>query len=139
MATKPRALVGAQVNAIGAEQHAPINVEDIDLRDYSRIDAPIINASIANIQTTGHEYLLMLARARPMQDNSGKGIAPFATQEIVAIVSLSPQFLKDLSIILEGQVKTYEQQFGEIKTPLSLTRGANILQAAPRGRRTKGH
>jgi hypothetical protein len=142
-ATKPTPLGAVQLRAAGhVTLSEPINVEDIDLRDYTRIEAPIINASTANIQSTGHEYILMLARARPMEENTRKGLAPFATSEIVAMLSLSPQLLKDLSILFDGQVKVYEKQFGAIKTPLSMaqeTAQDTIRQAVPRGRRTKGH
>lgn len=42
-----------------------------------------------------------------------------AVTEAVAVISLTPQTAKDLLLILQANIPSWEKEFGEIQTPFS--------------------
>ena len=53
----------------------------------------------------------------PAEDETG-GIHPtLVRMQTVAVVSISPQALKDLGLLIAGQIKAHEEEFGLIQTP----------------------
>lgn len=81
------------------------------------VTAPVLYASSFRMQGNGNDFNLIFQRGVPAQTADG-GIHPEVGRlETVAVVTLSPQSLKDLSLLLAPQVAAYEKEFGEIQTP----------------------
>lgn len=129
-ATQPK---GTQIVAETQEQHPDVDLTRLNLRDYSKIEAPIYYASASHCQGTGTDFVLTFSRPRPTLDDTSNAMAPFALAEHVVILNLSPGSTKDLAILLTDAVRMHEKMYGEIKTPFTERREAT------RARRPKGH
>ncbi|MBX9606403.1 MAG: DUF3467 domain-containing protein [Gammaproteobacteria bacterium] len=82
------------------------------------INAPYFNAGVLQVNVAGNDVLLIFHRARPVSLPSGE-MAQAALTETVAIVSVSPQTAKDMSLLLPKVIQDYEAEFGEIVTPFT--------------------
>jgi hypothetical protein len=100
-----------------------------DPANYEPIDAPLISAGTAAIQSTGNEFLLLFTRARPVIDKRAHAIAQVAINDIVASVSISPHTLKDIALLLSDAVANYEREYGELVTPYTRRRAAERGQS----------
>jgi hypothetical protein len=115
---------------VAASEPQQLQIADIDLRNYTKIDAPIFGVS--TIQGTGNDFTVCLTQPRPMNDDQAKSLAPFALAETIAILRLSPGTLKDLAILFTETIGRHEKQFGIVNTPFTKAREAKG------GRRQKG-
>ena len=88
-----------------------------ELAKLKAVEAPALYASAFRIQASGNDFNLILQRHAPAQDEAG-GIHPtLGRLQTVAVVSMSPQALKDLVLLIVGQIKEHEETFGLIETP----------------------
>jgi hypothetical protein len=85
-------------------------------------DVVPVQASAFQLQSTGVDFQLMFQRIRPLTDEKGALHAGVAMAELVAIIGMSPQALKDLSILINNQMKQFEADFGKIETPYTRER-----------------
>ncbi len=95
--------------------------------DFVRIDAPYFSATSAQVSSTGTEITIVLNRLRPMMPKPGVTVAPggqVAVNEAIAIVSLSTQIAKDLTVLLSDVIGQLEKEFGELQTPFLKSRAA---------------
>jgi hypothetical protein len=81
------------------------------------IEAPLESASSVQLTVAGNEVTLLFLRNRPMSTSAGAQIS--LTAEVVTMVQMSHQTLKDLSIVLNGAVQNLEKEWGEIVTPFT--------------------
>ena len=87
------------------------------------VQAPHFSSSSITIQTTGNEFTLMFTRFMPLQ--SPDGAVQNATNQVVAIVSVSPQAAKDISLLLADTVSKHEDEYGILETPYTRLREAD--------------
>lgn len=86
------------------------------------IQAPMFYGSSVQVESAGNDFTLVFSRSRPVVGQlDGKQVA---FNEPQVIVTLSPQTIKDLSIVTAGAVKAWEEQFGEIVSAFTKERGA---------------
>lgn len=76
-------------------------------------------ASGVQIVGGGNDFTLIFSRLRPA---FRKDEGTLAVQEPTAVVALSPQTLKDLSLLIAPAIVEWEAEFGEIKSPFSVER-----------------
>jgi hypothetical protein len=96
----------------GPEANPPVIPEK-----FAQINAPLVSASSVAFQSTGNEYLLIFQRPRPVLDLESQALAQVAYNEVVAVVGVSAQTLKDLALLLNDAVANHERDYGEIITP----------------------
>ena len=98
----------------GKPEDKPIELSPEELAGLKPLDVPIVYASSFRLQGSGNDFNLIFQRAIPMQ--SENGLHPSVGQlETVAMVTVSPQSLKDIHILIGGQIRLHEQEFGQIK------------------------
>lgn len=84
------------------------------------VEVPAFYASTFRIAGSGNDFSLIFQRTVAMQTEDG-GIHPtVGSLETVAIVTVSPQSLKDLHLLIGRQVEQQEKEFGRIKTPYTI-------------------
>jgi len=91
-----------------------------ELAKAGPVSAPSFYASAFRIMGTGNDFVIIMDRAVPLQ---GQEATNYAMLQPVAIVSVSPGALKDLSIVLAEQVEKHEKEFGKIVTHFTKSRG----------------
>ena len=84
------------------------------------IEAPLISASSVQLAVTGNEVTVLFLRNRPMSTSVSAQIS--LAPEVVTMVQMSHQTLKDLSIVLNAAVQNLEKEWGEIDTPFTRQR-----------------
>jgi hypothetical protein len=84
------------------------------------IEAPLVSASSVQLAVAGNEVTVLFLRNRPMSTSvSGQiSLAP----EVVTMVQMSHQTLKDLSIVLNAAVQNLEKEWSEIETTFTRQR-----------------
>lgn len=86
------------------------------------VQAPMYYASTVGLESAGNDFTLTFLRSRPVVGEiDGQKVA---LQEAQAIISFSPQTLKDLWILLGDALPAWEKDFGEIVTAYSKARKA---------------
>jgi hypothetical protein len=82
------------------------------------VNVPMFTASQFRISVATNECILQFQRQRPVLISSPNHPETVEANqaEPVAIISMSPQALKDLLLLISQQVKGYEDVWGEIKT-----------------------
>jgi hypothetical protein len=98
----------------------PENLDDLKI-----LDAPNFVAQSMSIQGNGNGFLLLFQQRLPLQTPDGALYMKALKNTVVATVTLSPQTLKDLSLVLSDTVGRYEKEFGKIETPYTRRRAAN--------------
>ncbi|MGD1035749.1 MAG: hypothetical protein ABR878_00840 [Roseiarcus sp.] len=78
----------------------------------TRITAPTFHASAINIMWAGNDGIIVFSRPQPATLPPLGEFAPFALNEITAVIHLSAATLKDLSILLSTNVAEYEKRTG---------------------------
>ena len=106
-------------NAAGTEDVEPEETEGL-----RALEAPWLYASSFRLQGMGNDFILILQRAIPVQGPDGAIQSQRGKLETVAVLTLSPQAAKDLHLLLEGSIASYESQFGRIETQFTKRRAA---------------
>ena len=88
-----------------------------ELAKLKAVEAPTFYASTFRIQGSGNDFTLIFQQSVPAQREDGSIEPRVGTVQNVAVVTVSPQSLKDLHIVIERQLKQHEETFGRIKTP----------------------
>lgn len=88
-----------------------------ELAKLKAVEAPVFYASTFRIQGSGNDFNLIFQRAVPMQGEDGSIHPAVGALETAAVVTVSPQSLKDLYLLIDGQLKEHEKAFGPIETP----------------------
>ena len=102
----------------GEQEPAKINPDHAE-----PLPMPVFQAGTVVLQTLGHEFMLIFQRARPAQLKSTSGLATQGViNEPVAAVALSPQTLKDLSLLLADAMVLHESEYGQVQTPFTKRR-----------------
>jgi hypothetical protein len=78
---------------------------------------PQTYATSVTIAATGNDFSIVFLRNIPVQNEDGSMNLGMAMVLPVMLVSVSPQTLKDLSLLLPGILAAHEEEFGEIVTP----------------------
>ena len=84
------------------------------------IEAPLVSASSVRLAVAGNEVTVLFLRTRPMSTSASAQISLAA--EVVTMVQMSHQTLKDLSIVVNAAVQGLEKEWGEIDTPFTRQR-----------------
>lgn len=102
---------------------------EISPQNIQIVPAPQFYASGVNVQATGTEYVFTFTRMLPAIDQSGKnpGIG-LGTNAPVAILSMSPQAVKDMIVVIQPMLAKQEKDFGEIHTPFTQARSQEIAR-----------
>lgn len=108
---KPKAEAKPKPKASAAE---PTPEELAKLR---AVEAPTFYASGFRLQGSGNDYHLIFQRGSPAQDEAGNIHPTKGKLEIAAVVTVSPQSLKDLYLLIDGILKQHEETYGLIETP----------------------
>jgi hypothetical protein len=102
-----------------------VNPEDVltpeeikELATLKPSPAPMYYVSAFGVQGGGNDFQILCQRSHVLESETA--VSPhFARMDTVAILTLSPQGLKDLSLLLPAHVAEYEKRFGEIRTVYS--------------------
>jgi hypothetical protein len=86
-----------------------------DLAKLRPINVAPVHASNFRLQATSNEFILLFQRILPMIQADGS-VSDIAAADTVAAISMSPQSMKDLSILLSNQMKDWEKEFGPVET-----------------------
>lgn len=91
------------------------------LAELQVVQSPMFYASSVQILWAGNDCTIVFARPRPGVLASQPD--PVALNEPVAIVQLSAQTVKDLSVIMAETVRQHEDKWGAIETEFTRQRG----------------
>ncbi len=108
--------------AVAPPPPPPTAAVDTAPATLAKIEAPYYTAGMVQLQATGNDVLMIFMRPHPTIDTATKALTNFGIMDATAIVSLSPQTAKDLSIILSELIANTEKQFGELETPMMIRR-----------------
>lgn len=86
------------------------------LAQLKPIEITPVYAGTFNVQGTGNDFTILFQRLRPLVDRNGALVPGVGVSEVVSVVTMSPQALKDLSFLLAGQIENHEKEYGEIET-----------------------
>ncbi|MBS9720051.1 hypothetical protein JYU29_05030 [Tianweitania sp. BSSL-BM11] len=89
-----------------------------------RVNAPFFYASTIQVAVASNDVSMIFARPHPVVMRNAHEEIHGATSEAVAIVAMSIQNIKDLSILLGDLVGKYEDEFGVIQTEYTQARTA---------------
>ncbi len=78
-------------------------------------------ASVVGVFANSRNFKIQFREFDPVIDDEGKIVGQALA--IDQLVTLAPETAKELSIILNGQIDSYEKQFGVIKTYLNVEQG----------------
>ncbi len=113
MARKPKAKPEAKAKPKPkADERTPE-----ELAKLKAAEVPTFYASIFRIQGSGNDFNLIFQRSIPAQREDGSIDPTVALGQNVAVITVGPQSLKDLHILIGRQLKEQEEDFGPIKTP----------------------
>lgn len=93
-----------------------------ELANVKPLEAPWFYASAFRVIGTGNDFQLIFQRASPSQNPDGSLNPEVAHVITVAAVTMSPQAIKDLYVLLGGQIEAHEKEFGTIETPFVKSR-----------------
>ena len=99
--------------------------EDLDKKKLATLkpaEAPLFFATSLRLLGTGNEFLMLFQHLLAMQDETGEIFGGAARTQVSAIIAVSPQTLKDISLLINDQIAKYEKDFGELKTPFTQTK-----------------
>lgn len=82
---------------------------------HKQTDVPVYRAAHFSVQGTSNECHLLIGETFAVIPESG-GLPDGARVVIAAILSMSPQSAKDLSIAMQQFVAQYENMYGQITT-----------------------
>ncbi len=94
-----------------------LDIKPEELAGLTESEVPTFYASSFRIQGTGTGFAIFAERPAPLEDKDGSIHPGVAKKKAEALIYMSPQTLKDLSILLAKQIEVYEEEFGEINTP----------------------
>jgi len=83
------------------------------------LQAPMFYATGVNIAATGNDFTIVFNRTIPMENADGSMNLGVAMVVATVVVSVTPQTLKDFSLIIPGILTAHEKEFGEIITPFT--------------------
>lgn len=87
----------------------------------TRLNAPAFYTSSLQIVSTSTDLMIVFGRPHPLLSRGAGDKQEFSMGiEAQAIVHMSPQTAKDLSLLLAQQVSDMEKVFGPIETPMTL-------------------
>ena len=105
--------------------------ESID-EGWTPFQAPRFSCGSLVVQSTGNDFILMLMQPSPMQTPEGAQTGA-VKNEVIAIVTMSPQTAKDFAILLTSRVKKYETEYQvDLQTPFT-RRLADGIKNAKKG------
>ena len=84
------------------------------------IEAPLVSASSVQLAVAGSEATILFLKNRQTSTSADAQIS--FVSEVVAMVQMSHQTLKDVSIVLDAAVQNLEKEWGEIETPFTRQR-----------------
>lgn len=96
-----------------ADDNKELSAEE--LATLRPISVPPTHASSFRVQGTSNEFILMFQRLMPQMKPDGD-LADVGRADTIAVISMSPQSVKDLSILLSAQIETWEKEFGKLET-----------------------
>ena len=102
--------------------------KEVDFASLKPVDAPYFSAGSFAIQGTGNDFILMFSRAIPVQSVTTGVNSEIALAQVVAILSISPQTAKDISLAMADAVVKHEKEYGEIITPYTKRLAASVGQ-----------
>lgn len=109
MASKPKP------KAKGAKpKGAKLKAEE--LAKLKVVEVPTFYASVFRLLGSGNDFNLICQRSVPAQREDGSIEMAVALPQTVAVITISPQSLKDLHLLIGRQLKEQEEDFGPIKT-----------------------
>lgn len=97
-----------------AEVHMPTTIEE--LAELVPVEAPHISVSAIMLHNTGNDFIAVLSHPVPLVQKNGAHSAG-AKSSPAAIVYMSPQTAKDVSIVFADAIRKHELKFGTIVTP----------------------
>ncbi len=103
-----------------AEATVPAEAPKVDLAQMRPLDAPTYYCSSFFVGLGGSDAYIVGQRPRPLI--GADGISRMGILEPVAMLQFSVGSLKDLSIVIDGLVRAYEKEFGEIETEFTRRR-----------------
>ena len=104
----------AEVRPEAPEQEEPPS--DVNRDDVEPLSAPLFQAGTVALQVIGNEFIIIFQRALRAAQSNRRFVPNLGQNEPVAAVSMAPQLIKDLSLILSEAVREYEEEFGEVQT-----------------------
>lgn len=78
------------------------------------IEVPKFSASVFNVSVTPTEVMLLASSLMPGISPAGDIVSGPKPQ---VVLSMSPQSAKELALVIEGVISTYEEAHGPIRTP----------------------
>jgi len=84
------------------------------------LDLPTWAVSQVTVQATSNEVMILGSDTVPATTPEGVP-SPFARLRPIVMLRMSPQTMKDLSIVLTDTVKKYEAMYGQMTTDFSKT------------------
>ena len=111
MARKPKAKVKAKADKPKADKLTPEELAKLKV-----LELPMFYASVFQIQGSGNDFNLICQRGVPAQREDGSIETTVTSAQTVAVISISPQSLKDLHLLIGQQLEDQEKDFGRIKT-----------------------
>ena len=110
-------------------------VQQIPLPGLMPVQAPFFSVSGAMILATGNDFLLLLHRVMPLQGIDGSSAAGVAMNQTVAVLTMSPQTAKDISLLLNESVAKFEAEHKtKIETPLTKSKQQAESAGSKKGR-----
>lgn len=111
----------------------PVPPEFAQMQQLVPIPAPYFSAGSIAIQGTGNDVILLFMRPMPVQGPAGVNVN-VALNQVIAIVSMSPQTAKDVQLALTDNLKRHEKTWGTIKTPYMARQKKTSAKKRPKGR-----
>jgi hypothetical protein len=112
----PGAVLSNQVSVIGqAELMGQPTPNSPDVK--KPLQLPSFYATSANIAASGNDFTIIFNRNIPLENADGTLNPGLALVMPTVMISLTPQSLKDISLIIPGILEAHEREFGEIVTP----------------------
>ncbi|KAB2701348.1 hypothetical protein [Brucella lupini] len=88
-----------------------------------KIEAPFFYASMFQTIWAGNDFTIICGRQHPgLFGNTEEPQTMISGVDVQAIIAMSPQSVKDLTILLNEAVSNYEKEFGTIVTPFTKER-----------------
>ncbi len=88
---------------------------DFNTDDYTPISAPEFFSSHFQINHTSNQFTIVFNKLRQLAHKQTREPSA-ALLETAAVITLSPQSAKDLSVLLAKQLRGYEKEWGELRT-----------------------
>lgn len=87
-----------------------------ELAKLKVVELPMFYASVFRLLGSGNDFNLICQRSVPVEREDGSIEMAVAVAQTVAVITISPQSLKDLHLLIGQQLEGQEKDFGRIKT-----------------------